>query len=150
MDADRRDLAAMLHPLVESLIAMELPILAEHGISMWAYSVLSVLDDSPIRTQAALATAIGADKTRIISTLDALQAAGHITREPDPQDRRVPPAGDHRTGPESPPVRPSAHPGRRGPAVVRPDDGRPPGIYARRAAIIEPVTLTAELPFPSA
>ncbi|GAA1715320.1 MarR family transcriptional regulator [Fodinicola feengrottensis] len=89
MDADRRDLAAMLHPLVESLIAMELPILAEHGISMWAYSVLSVLDDSPIRTQAALATAIGADKTRIISTLDALQAAGHITREPDPQDRRV-------------------------------------------------------------
>jgi DNA-binding MarR family transcriptional regulator len=89
MDADRRDLAAMLHPLVESLIAMELPILAAHGIAMWAYSVLSVLDDSPIRTQAALAAAIGADKTRIIGTLDDLQAAGHITREPDPDDRRV-------------------------------------------------------------
>jgi DNA-binding MarR family transcriptional regulator len=89
MDADRRDLAAMLHPLVESLIAMELPILAAHGISMWAYSVLSALDDSPIRTQAALAAAIRADKTRIIGTLDDLQAGGYITREPDPDDRRA-------------------------------------------------------------
>ncbi|MGW2083266.1 hypothetical protein ACWCOW_41515, partial [Streptomyces sp. NPDC001939] len=55
----RRDLAAMLQPLVRSLIAAELPVLASHGISMWGYVVLSALDDGPVRTQGALATAIG-------------------------------------------------------------------------------------------
>ncbi|MEU4726425.1 MarR family transcriptional regulator [Nonomuraea dietziae] len=86
---ERRDLAAMLQPLVKSLIAAELRVLEEHDISMWGYVVLSALDDSPIRTQAALAEVIGADKTRIISTLDRLQAAGLISREPDPEDRRA-------------------------------------------------------------
>jgi DNA-binding MarR family transcriptional regulator len=87
--ARRRDLAAMLHPLARALAAAELPVLARHGISMWGYVVLSALDGSPARTQAALAQAIGADKTRIIATLDELQQAGLITREPDPADRRV-------------------------------------------------------------
>jgi MarR family transcriptional regulator, organic hydroperoxide resistance regulator len=86
---DRRDLAEMLHPLVRSLIAAELPVLAAHGVSMWGYAVLGALDDGSIRTQAALAEAIGADKTRIIGTLDQLQAAGLIIREPDPHDRRA-------------------------------------------------------------
>lgn len=86
---ERDDLAAMLYPLVRSLMAAELPILAEHGVSMWGYSVLSTLDGGPVRTQAALAEAIGADKTRIIGTLDRLQEAGLITRTPDPDDRRV-------------------------------------------------------------
>ncbi|GAA2408740.1 MarR family winged helix-turn-helix transcriptional regulator [Nonomuraea africana] len=86
---DRRDLAAMLHPLVQSLVAAELPVLAAHGISMWGYAVLGALDDSSVRTQTALAEAIGADKTRIISTLDKLQHAGLISREPDPSDRRA-------------------------------------------------------------
>jgi DNA-binding MarR family transcriptional regulator len=85
----RRDLAAMLHPLTRALVAAELPILAEHGVSMWGYVVLNALDGAPARTQAALALAIGADKTRIIATLDELQQAGFITREPDPADRRV-------------------------------------------------------------
>jgi DNA-binding MarR family transcriptional regulator len=86
---DRRDLAAMLHPLVRALIAAELPVLARHGITMWGYVVLNALDGRPARTQAALAEAIGADKTRIIATLDDLQQAGLITREPDPADRRA-------------------------------------------------------------
>jgi DNA-binding MarR family transcriptional regulator len=86
---ERPDLAAMLHPLVRELIAVELPILADHGVSMWGYSVLTALDGTPVRTQAALAEAIGADKTRIIATLDELQDAGLITRTPDPDDRRV-------------------------------------------------------------
>jgi MarR family transcriptional regulator, organic hydroperoxide resistance regulator len=85
----RRDLAAMLQPLLRALIAAELPVLASHGISMWGYVVLGALDGSPARTQAALAQAIGADKTRIIATLDDLQRAGLITRSPDPDDRRV-------------------------------------------------------------
>ena len=45
--------------------------------------------DQDGRTQAALAQVIGADKTRIIATLDELQRAGLITREPDPADRRA-------------------------------------------------------------
>ena len=79
----------MLYPLVRALIAAELPVLAEQGISMWGYIVLNALEDGPARTQAALAQAIGADKTRIIATFDELQQAGLITREPDPDDRRV-------------------------------------------------------------
>lgn len=85
----RNDLAAMLHPLLRDLVAAELPILAAHDLSMWGYVVLNALDQSPVRTQAALADAIGADKTRIIGTLDELQQKGYIERRPDPEDRRV-------------------------------------------------------------
>jgi DNA-binding MarR family transcriptional regulator len=87
--AERPDLAAMLHPLTRALVAAELPVLARHGISMWGYVVLNALEEGPARTQAALAQSIGADKTRIIATLDELQRAGLISREPDPADRRI-------------------------------------------------------------
>ena len=79
----------MLAPLIRELIAAELPVLERHGVSMWGYSVLLTLDQSSMRTQAALAEAIGADKTRIIPTLDELQGKGYIERTPDPDDRRV-------------------------------------------------------------
>ncbi|MCG7606331.1 MULTISPECIES: MarR family winged helix-turn-helix transcriptional regulator [Mycobacterium] len=85
----RPDLAAMLAPLLRELIAAEQPILDAHGVSMWGYVVLLALDRSSVRTQAALAEAIGADKTRIIRTLDDLQRQGFIEREADPDDRRV-------------------------------------------------------------
>jgi len=87
--ARRPDLAAMLAPLLRALIAAELPVLETHDLSMWGYSVLLALDESPVRTQAALAETIGADKTRIIPTLDELQAKGYIERHADPDDRRV-------------------------------------------------------------
>ena len=79
----------MLAELARQTVAAEQPVLDAHGLSMWAYIVLSVLDHSPIRTQAALAEAIGADKTRIIPTLDELQRHGYIERMPDPDDRRA-------------------------------------------------------------
>ena len=79
----------MVVRLGRRLIAMEEPILARHEISMWAYIVLSSLRGRPTRTQAALATAIGADKTRLIPVLDDLQRRGLIEREPDPADRRA-------------------------------------------------------------
>ena len=85
----RADLAAMLAPLVRELINAELPALEAHGLSMWGYIVLGALDRSPVRSQAALAEVIGADKTRIIPTLDELQERGYIERRPDPDDRRV-------------------------------------------------------------
>ena len=70
-------------------MAAESPVLAAHDLTMWGYVVLLALDRSPVRTQAALAEAIGADKTRIIGTLDELQQRGYIERRPDPADRRV-------------------------------------------------------------
>ncbi|GAA4291220.1 MarR family transcriptional regulator [Mycobacterium paraffinicum] len=79
----------MLVPLTRQAVAAERPVLTAHGLSMWGYVILSALDGSPIRTQAALAEAIGADKTRIIPTLDELQERGYIERSPDPDDRRV-------------------------------------------------------------
>jgi DNA-binding MarR family transcriptional regulator len=88
-EAPRRDLAAMLSPLLRDMIAAELPVLAAHDVTMWGYVVLNALERSSMRTQAALAEAIGADKTRIIRTLDELQQQGHIVRRPDPDDRRV-------------------------------------------------------------
>jgi DNA-binding MarR family transcriptional regulator len=88
-EADRPDLAAMVARLSRQLIAAEQPILAAQRVSMWGYIVLAALDRTPQRTQAALARAIGADKTRIIAVLDDLQERGFIRREPDPADRRV-------------------------------------------------------------
>jgi DNA-binding MarR family transcriptional regulator len=79
----------MLVPLVRDMIAAELPVLEANGVSMWGYSVLVALDRSAIRTQAALADAIGADKTRIIAILDELQEKGLIERVADPEDRRA-------------------------------------------------------------
>jgi DNA-binding MarR family transcriptional regulator len=85
----RRDLAAMAVPLARALVAAEEPILRAHGISMWGYVVLTALAEQPVRTQAALAQAIGADKSRIIADLDELQERGLIQRQPDAADRRV-------------------------------------------------------------
>ena len=79
----------MLAPLVRDMMAAELPVLEANGLSMWGYSVLVALDRSAIRTQAALAEAIGADKTRIIAILDELQGKGLIERVADPEDRRA-------------------------------------------------------------
>ncbi|MFJ6791573.1 MarR family winged helix-turn-helix transcriptional regulator [Streptomyces angustmyceticus] len=85
----RPDLAAMIVPLGRALMAAEQPVLDAHGLTMWAYSVLLYLDETPIRTQAALAEAIRADKTRIIAVLDDLESRKLIRRRPDPDDRRV-------------------------------------------------------------
>lgn len=79
----------MLAPLLREMVAAEGPVLEAHGLTMWGYIVLLALDRSSMRTQAALAAAIGADKTRIIRTLDELQDDGYIERRPDPDDRRV-------------------------------------------------------------
>ncbi|GAB2957647.1 MarR family transcriptional regulator [Amycolatopsis acidiphila] len=85
----RPDLAAMIVPLGRALMRAEEPILREHGLAMWAYSVLLALREQDTRTQAALAERIGADKTRLIPVLDDLQDRGLIERHPDPADRRV-------------------------------------------------------------
>lgn len=88
-DATRPDLAAMMVPLGRALAAAEQPVLDAHDLTMWGYIVLIGLDAEPVRTQVALAQAIGADKTRIITVLDDLQDHGLIERHRDPADRRA-------------------------------------------------------------
>ncbi|MCU7725480.1 MarR family transcriptional regulator [Actinoplanes sp. KI2] len=88
-ETERADLGAMVLRLGRRLLAMEQPILERHGVTMWAYVVLTALRDGPARAQASLAAAINADKTRLIPVLDDLQRRGLIEREPDPADRRV-------------------------------------------------------------
>ena len=68
--------AAAFDRLTRRADALELPVLAAHGLSMWEYVVLSGLVDGPPQTQARLAEAVGRDKTRIIPILDALEARG--------------------------------------------------------------------------
>jgi DNA-binding MarR family transcriptional regulator len=79
----------MLSRLARLTTNAELPVLARFDLTMWEYVVLLGLGEGPVRTQSALAEAIGADKTRIIHVLDTLQQRGLITREPDETDRRV-------------------------------------------------------------
>lgn len=79
----------MMSPLTSALVAVEEPVLRDHGLSMWGYSVLLRLTEHPVRTQAALAQSIRADKSRIIGILDDLERRGLIRRTPDSEDRRV-------------------------------------------------------------
>ncbi|GAB2516755.1 MarR family transcriptional regulator [Nocardia heshunensis] len=79
----------MIVPLGRALMAAEQPVLAAHGLTMWAYVVLLRLDETTTRGQGVLAQEIGADKTRIIAVLDDLQERGLIERRPDPADRRA-------------------------------------------------------------
>jgi DNA-binding MarR family transcriptional regulator len=85
----REDLGAMFARITRRLIDAERPLLDAHGLTMWGYVALNHLARGPAETQLALAAAIGHDKTRLITVLDALEAAGLITREPDPNDRRA-------------------------------------------------------------
>jgi DNA-binding MarR family transcriptional regulator len=87
--AERPDLAAMTAALSRALTAAERPHLERHGLTMWAYIVLTSLGTEPWVSQKALADSIRADRTRIITVLDDLQDRGLVTREPDPADRRV-------------------------------------------------------------
>ena len=82
------ELAAAFDRLTRRAVALELPVLAAHDLTMWEYVVLSGLVDGPAQTQARLAEAVGRDKTRLIPILDALEARGLVTRAPDPADRR--------------------------------------------------------------
>ncbi len=82
------ELAAAFDRLTRRAVALELPVLAAHGLAMWEYVVLSGLIAGPAQTQARLAEAVGRDKTRLIPILDRLEARGLLRRTPDPADRR--------------------------------------------------------------
>lgn len=86
---EQEDLGALFAQITRWLVDAERPLLAAHGLSMWAYVALSQLNRQPAGTQLALAQAIRYDKTRLIGLLDGLERDGLIARTPDPQDRRA-------------------------------------------------------------
>jgi DNA-binding MarR family transcriptional regulator len=83
------DLGALLAGATRRLIEEERPLLEAHGLTMWGYIALSRLAEGPADSQLLLAESMGYDKTRLIALLDALEADGLLTRNPDPADRRA-------------------------------------------------------------
>ena len=83
------DLGALFARITRRLLDAERPLLEAHGLSMWAYVVLSQLARKRADTQLALAEAIRYDKTRLIGLLDELECDGLITRKRAPTDRRA-------------------------------------------------------------
>lgn len=88
MPGQRHDLGQSLARLLRAVIALEEPVLAEHGLAMWDYVVLSALGEADAPAQAVLAGLVGRDKTRLIPILDRLEARELVRRDVDPADRR--------------------------------------------------------------
>lgn len=85
----RTDLHWLVLRLYQGLGAVENDVVRRHGLSLWGYEVLTAVADTPHRSQLTLARTVGIDKSKMVLVLDELQAAGFITRTPDPADRRV-------------------------------------------------------------
>src|SRR3954468_2569235 len=62
--------------------------LAAEGMKMWHHVVLSAVRDLAPVAQADLGRGVRLDPKALVGTLNALQSAGLVRREPDPTDRR--------------------------------------------------------------
>jgi DNA-binding MarR family transcriptional regulator len=82
------DLGETFSRLREVIVEREAPILAEHGLTMWEYVILTSIDREPGQSQRALATSSRRDATRLIRHLDDLAGRGLVRRDVDSADRR--------------------------------------------------------------
>ena len=77
-------LAKASHALASAVAAA----LRSEGLSLRGYVVLQVAGERPL-SQQALAATTGLDKSTMVATVDELEGAGLVERQPDPADRRV-------------------------------------------------------------
>jgi DNA-binding MarR family transcriptional regulator len=85
---DRQDLLALVAPLAKALRRVEDTAAGRHGLSMWQYAILAVVDRWPDRNQSEVATRLDYSKNRIVADLDHLEAEGLLARTRD-ADRRA-------------------------------------------------------------
>ena len=82
------DLMMLLHRTGHALETELTARLAEIGLTPRARCVLATALDAE-RTQSEIAELVDIDKTTMVVTLDALEAAGYAERKPSPTDRRA-------------------------------------------------------------
>ncbi|WP_344780482.1 MarR family winged helix-turn-helix transcriptional regulator [Microbacterium kribbense] len=63
--------------------------LAQEGLKVRSYSVLALAASDERPTQRELSEFLRLDPSQIVALVDGLQRRGWVSREPDPQDRRV-------------------------------------------------------------
>jgi DNA-binding MarR family transcriptional regulator len=61
---------------------------AQHDLRKQHYAVLRSLADVGSAAQGPLADRVGIDRSDMVALVDELEAAGHVERAPDPDDRR--------------------------------------------------------------
>ncbi len=78
---ERIDLLAQLLSFTKELRRIEDAAAAEHGVTMWQYAVLAVLDTHPGMNQAEVAQVLEYSRNRIVADIDLLEQRGWLVRE---------------------------------------------------------------------
>jgi DNA-binding MarR family transcriptional regulator len=88
VDDTRVDLLALLMPISRYLRRAEESAAARHGLTMWQYAILSVVDRRAGLNQSEVAARLAYSKNRIVADLDRLEQEDLLVRRPG-ADRRA-------------------------------------------------------------
>jgi DNA-binding MarR family transcriptional regulator len=86
--APRQDLLVSLLPITKALRRIEDEAAAAHGVTMWQYAVLAVVEDRPGLSQRQVATRLDYSVNRLVHDVDRLEALGLLERT-EGGDRRA-------------------------------------------------------------